>query len=30
MKSVVFAILKSIFQAEDRDAKITKIWEMAA
>ena len=30
MKSTVFAILESIFQAEDRDVKITKIGEMAA
>ena len=30
MKSVVFAILESIFEAADGDAKITKIREMAA
>ena len=29
MKSLVFAILESIFQAEDQDVKITKILEMA-
>ena len=30
MKSTVFAILESIFQAEDRDVKISNIGEMAA